>query len=204
MTSLILYHAVNSRGAIARWMLEELGEPYEVRILKLADGDNRKPEFLALNPMGKVPVVVHGNAVVSESAAICAYLADEFPKARLNIPVGDSRRGAYFKWLFFGAGPIEQAVTDRAFPRKDEPRRAAIGYGDFDSVIGTTANVVAKGPYLFGEHFTAADVIVGSQLRFGMMFKMIPERKEFVDYVAHLAARPALQRAQQKDQALAA
>ena len=204
MTSLILYHAVNSRGAIARWMLEELGEPYEVRILKLADGDNRKPEFLALNPMGKVPVVVHGNAVVSESAAICAYLADEFPKARLNIPVGDSRRGAYFKWLFFGAGPIEQAVTDRAFPRKDEPRRAAIGYGDFDSVIGMTANAVANGPYLFGEHFTAADVIVGSQLRFGMMFKMIPERKEFVDYVAHLAARPALQRAQQKDQALAA
>jgi glutathione S-transferase len=202
MPTLTLYHSVQSRGAIARWMLEEVGEPYEMKLLNLGAGDNRKPEFLALNPMGKVPVLTYGEAVISESAAICAFLADEFPKAKLNIPVGDPRRGAYLKWMFFGAGPIEQAVTDRAFPRKEEPRKTALGYGDFERVMETTANAVAKTEYLLGGQFTAADVVVGSQVRFGMMFKMIPERKEFVDYTARLAARPALQRAQQKDQAL--
>jgi glutathione S-transferase len=202
MTNLTLYHAINTRGAIARWMLEELGQPYEVKILKLAEGDSRKRDFLAINPMGKVPVIVHGEAVVSESAAICTYLADEFPQAGLNVPIDDPRRGPYLKWLFFGAGPLEQAITDKAFPRKEEPRRTAIGYGDFETAMDTTAKAVAKGPYLFGEHFTAADVIVGSQLRFGMLFKMVPERREFADYVARLMARPAARRAQDKDQAL--
>jgi glutathione S-transferase len=203
MPTLTLYHSARSRGAIARWMLEELGEPYTVTMVKLDGVENRTPAFLALNPMGKVPVVTYGEAVVSESAAICTFLADEFPNAKLNIPVGDQRRGAYLKWLFFGAGPIEQAVTDRAFPRKEEPRRVALGYGDFDAVMNATAAAVAKGPYLMGDRFTAADVIVGSQLRFGMMFKMIPERKEFVDYTSRLAARPAFVRAQQLDEAMA-
>ena len=203
MPKLTLYHSPRSRGAIARWMLEEVGEPYDVKIVKLDGTENRTPEFLALNPMGKVPVVTYGDAVVSESAAICTFLADEFPKANLSIPIGDPRRGAYLKWLFFGPGPIEQAVTDRAFPRKDEPRRVALGYGDFDTVMNATAAAVSKSPYLMGEQFTAADVVIGAQLRFGMMFKMIPERKEFVDYAARLAARPAFQRAQSKDDALA-
>lgn len=202
MPVLTLYHAVPSRSAIARWMLEEVGEPYELKVLKWSAGDNRKPEFLALNPMGKLPVLTYGDVVVSEAAAICAFLADEFPNAKLSIPIGDTRRGAYLKWMFFGAGPIEQAVTDRAFPRKEAPRAAALGYGDFERVMDVTANAVAKSTYLMGEQFTAADVVVGSQLRFGMMFKMIPERKEFVEYAGRLNARPALVRAQEKDAAL--
>lgn len=204
MAQLTLYHSPRSRGAIARWMLEELGQPYDVKAIKLDGVDNRTAEFLALNPMGKVPVVVCGAAVVSESAAICTFLADEFPKAKLNVPIGDPRRGEYLKWLFFGPGPIEQAVTDRAFPRKEEPRRTAIGYGDFDTVMNATAAAAAKGPYLMDDQFTAADVVIGSQIRFGMIFKMIPERAEFVQYIARLAARPAFQRAQQLDEALAA
>ena len=120
MADLTLYHAAPSRSSVVRWMLEELGQPYDVHLLKLANGDQAKPDYLAINPMGKVPALKHGDAVVTEVAAICTYLADEFPHARLNIPVGDPRRGAYLKWLFFSPSCIEPAVTDRAFPRKED------------------------------------------------------------------------------------
>ncbi len=124
--------------------------------------------------------------------------------AKLNVPIGDPRRGVYLKWLFFGPGCIEPAITDRAFPRKEEPRRGTLGYGDFDTVMDVVAKAVAKGPYLMGERFTAADVVVGSTLRWGMMFDLLPKRQEFVDYVARLEQRPALQRATEADQKLAA
>ena len=204
MAGLTLYHASPSRSSIALWMLEELGIPYEIKALSLDRGDHKKPAYLAVNPMGKVPALKHGDTVITEGAAICAYLADEFPRAKLNVPIGTPRRGVYLKWLFFGPSCIEAAMIDRASPRKEEARRAMLGYGDFDTVMDVTAKAVAKGPFLMGEQFTAADVIVGSTLRWGMMFKLLPERPEFVAYTNRLAARPALQRAEAQDKELAA
>jgi glutathione S-transferase len=154
--------------------------------------------------MGKVPALKHGDVIITEAAAICAYLADEFPRAKLNVPVGDPRRGVYLKWLFFGPSCIEPAMMDRAFPRREEARRGALGYGDFDTVMDVMTKAVAKGPYLMGEQFTAADVVIGSTLRWGTMFKLFPERPEFSAYTSRLAARPALQRAEAQDKELAA
>jgi len=185
-------------------MLEELGEPYDLHVLNLAKGEQHQPDHLAVNPMGKVPALKHGDAIITEAAAICTYLADEFPHARLNVPVGDPRRGPYLKWLFFAPGCIEPAMTDRAFPRQEQPRRGMLGYGDFDTVMAVAAKAVEPGPYLMGEQFTAADVVVGSTLRWGMMFGLLPKRPEFVAYVGQLQQRPALQRATALDQSLAA
>jgi glutathione S-transferase len=204
MPKLTLYHAAPSRSSIAHWMLEEVGEPFDVHLLSLSRGEQRQPDYLAVNPMGKVPALRHGDVVITEAAAICAYLADAFPARKLNVPIGDPRRGVYLKWLFFGPSCIEPAVTDRAFPRKEAPRPAMLGYGDFDTVVRVVAKAVAGGPYLMGEQFTAADVIVGATLRWGMQFKLLPERPEFVAYAARLAERPALQRAEAKDKELAA
>jgi glutathione S-transferase len=204
MAKLTLYHAAPSRSSITHWMLEEIGEPYDLHLLNMKNDDQRKPEYLAINPMGKVPALKHGDTVITESAAICTYLADEFPRAKLNVPIGDPRRGVYLKWLFFGPSCIEPAITDRAFPRKEEARRGALGYGDFDTTMDVVAKGVAKGPYLLGEQFTAADIVIGSTLRWGTMFKLIPERPEFTAYVARLVERPALQRSEAKDKELAA
>ena len=204
MPDLTLYHAAPSRSSIVLWMLEELGQPYDIKLIKLSAGDNLKPDYLAINPMGKVPALKHGDTVITEAAAICTYLADEFPGAKLNIPIGTPRRGVYLKWLFFGPSCIEPAVIDRAAPRKEEARRGMLGYGDFDTVMNVVVQAVAKGPWLMGEQFTAADVIVGANIRWGMMFKMIPPRQEFLDYAARIAARPAAQRAEAKDKDLAA
>ena len=204
MPDLTLYHASPSRSSIVLWMLEELGQPYDIKLVTLSAGDNMKPDYLAINPMGKVPALKHGDTVITEAAAICTYLADEFPDAKLNIPIGTPRRGIYLKWLFFGPSCIEPAVIDRAAPRKEEARRGMLGYGDFDSVMNVVAQAVAKGPWLMGEQFTAADVIIGAQIRWGMMFKMIPPRQEFLDYAARIAARPAAQRAEAKDKELGA
>ncbi|MGD9501918.1 MAG: glutathione S-transferase family protein [Methyloceanibacter sp.] len=203
MADLTLYHAAPSRSSIARWMLEELGEPYDLHVLSLSKGEQSEPGYLAVNPMGKVPALKHGDAVITEAAAICTYLADAFPQAGLSVPVGDPRRGAYLKWLFFAPSCIEPAITDRAFPRQETPRRAMLGYGDFDTVMAVVANAVEKGPYLMGEQFTAADVVLGSTLRWGLMFGLLPKRPEFVAYVGRLEERRALKRAVALDQELA-
>jgi glutathione S-transferase len=202
MAKLTLYHAVPSRSMVTRWMLEEVGEPYDVHLLNLAKGENRAADHLAVNPMGKVPALRHGDVVITESAAICTYLADAFPKAGLSVPIGDPRRGIYLKWLFFGPSCIEQAITDRAYPRKEEPRQGALGYGDFETTMNVAAKGVSAGRYLMGEQFTAADVVIGSNLRWGMMFKLLPERPEFVAYVGRLGEREALKRADAKDKEL--
>jgi glutathione S-transferase len=201
---LTLYHASPSRSSITLWMLEEIGEPYAIKLVSLSKGENQTPEFLAVNPMGKVPVLRHDDTVITEVAAICTYLADEFPQAKLNVPIGTPRRGVYLKWLFFGPGCLEPAVIDRAAPRKEEARRAMLGYGDFDTTMNVVAKAVEQGPFIMGEQFTAADVVIGSQIRWGMMFKMLPERPEFTAYAARLAARPAAQRAEAKDKELGA
>lgn len=203
MADLTLYHSALSRSSVALWMLEEIGAPYDIRLLSLKKGDNRAPDYLAVNPMGKVPALRHGDAVITEVAAICAYLADAFPQAGLNVPLDDPRRGPYLKWLFFGPGVVEGAVMDRAYPRNGEPPRAALGYGDFDTTMDVLAAAVTPGPFLMGDRFTAADVVIGSHLKWGTILKMIPERKEFADYVARFADRPAAKRAQAKDEELA-
>ena len=203
MANLTLYHIAPSRSSVVLWMLEEIGEAYDIHLLSMNKGTNREPEYLAINPMGKVPALKHGNTIITECAAICTYLADAFPKAGLNVPIDHPQRGPYLKWLFFAPGVLEMAVMDRAFPRAAEARRAALGYGDFDTTMDVLAKAVTPGPFLLGDKFTAADVVIGSNLRWGTMFKMIPERKEFSDYVARFVDRPAAKRAEAKDAELA-
>ncbi len=204
MPNLTLYHIAPSRSSIVLWMLEEVGTPYEIKLLKMSEGDNLKPGYLAINPMGKVPALQHGDAVITEGAAICTYLADEFPQAKLNVPVGTPARGLYLKWLFFGPSVFEPAMMDRAFPRKEAPRASAVGWRDFDQVLDIMADGIGQGPWLMGEQFTAADVVIGAGLRYGMMFKLVPERPEFAAYAARIGERPAAQRAEAKDKELGA
>jgi glutathione S-transferase len=186
-------------------MLEELGQPYEMELVSFKKGENRQPKVLAINPMGKLPTLKHGDAIITEAAAICTYLADEFPQAKLNVPIGNPQRGVYLKWMFFGPSCLEPAVSERAFPRKEPPPRSALGFGDFDTVMNVLAQGVGKAaPYLMGGQFTAADVIIGSGLRWGTMFKLIPERPEFAAYVKCIGGRPALKRATEKDAELQA
>jgi glutathione S-transferase len=205
MPKLTLYHAAPSRSSIVHWMLEEVGEPYDIHLVSFKKGENRTSEYLAVNPMGKVPTLRHGDAVISEAAAICTYLADAFPKAGLSIPIGAPARGVYLQWLFFGPSCLEPAIMERAYPRKDAAPRAALGFGDYDTVVDVLARAAgAARPYLFGAQFTAADVVIGSGLRWGTMFKLLPERREFAAYLERLNARPALTRATEKDRALQA
>jgi glutathione S-transferase len=203
MPQLTLYHATPSRSSITLWMLEETGADYDLKLLKLADNDQSKPDYLAINPIGKVPALKADGIVVTEVAAICAYLADEFPDKKLAPRIGDPQRGAYFRWLFFSPSVIEPAVQDKLFPRKEPPRATAIGWRELDAVLDIVAKALVPGPYLLGEQFTAADVVVGSMLNWGMMFGFVPKRTEFEVYVARLNARPAAQRAAAKDKALA-
>ena len=153
---------------------------------------------------GVVPALTHRGVTITEVAAICTYLADAFPARKLNVPVGDPRRGPYLKWLFFGPGCFEPAVIDRAAPRKEPARRAMLGYGDFDTAMNVVAKAVEKGPWLMGEQFTAADVVIGANIRWGTMFKLVPERRDFSAYAARIAARPAAKRAEAKDKELGA
>ena len=201
MPKLTLYHAAPSRSSIVHWMLEELGEPYDIHLISFKKGENRKPEYLAINPMGKVPAIKHGDVVITEAAAICTYLADEFPQAKLNMPIGDPRRGVYLKWLFFGPSCVEPAIFERAFPRKEPAPRSARSASAISTRSWTCwpRASARPGPYLMGEQFTAADVVIGSGLRWGMMFKLLPERPEFTAYVGRLSERPALKRATEKD-----
>ena len=201
-SQLTLYHAAPTRSSIVHWMLEELGEPYKLEVLNLRAGDQRMPAYLAINPMGKVPALKDGDVIVTEVAAICCYLADTYPKARLAPPIGDKRRGAYLKWLFYGPSCVEPAMIDKALGRPPAPRATA-GWADYDTVIEVLRGAVGNSEYLLGEQFTAADVVIGSDLRWGILFKMIPELPEFTSYVGRLKARPAMRRQLAKDEAIA-
>jgi glutathione S-transferase len=199
---LVFYTNPMSRGRIVRWMLEEVGQPYRTELLDYG-ATMKAPEFLAINPMGKVPTLRHGATVVTEGAAICAYLADAFPEAGLAPPHGDRLRGRYYRWLFFAAGPLEAAWSNHALGFVVPPERERmIGYGNFAAVLDTLERAVSQGPYLAGDTFTAADLYVGSQLGFGLQFGMIEKRPAFVEYVGRLSARPAAIRAKQMDDAL--
>ena len=197
--SLTLYTNPMSRGRIARWMMEEVGEPYDT--IQLAFGPAMKQgELVALNPRGKVPVLKHGDTVISEGAAICAYLADAFPEKKLAPPL--DRRGAYYRWLFFAAGPVEAAVTAKALGLLAPADKSSMaGYGSFEQTIDTLERAVAGREFIAGDRFTAADVYVGSQIGWGLLFGTIEKRAAFTEYVGRLQARPAAQRASALDDA---
>lgn len=203
MSKLTLFHAAPSRSSVALWMLEEIGEPYEIKLLSLKNGENRQPAYLAINPMGKVPALKDGDVTITECAAICCYLADAYPKSGLNVPTGDPERGVYLKWLFFGPSCLEPAMIDRSLKREGAAR-TMLGWGDYDIVLDVVTKAIAKGPYLLGDKFTAADVVIGSGLRWGTMFELIPKTTEISAYISRLEQRPALQRATERDTQLAA
>jgi glutathione S-transferase len=199
---LVFYTNPMSRGRIVRWMLEEIGQPYRTELLDYAT-TMKAPDYLAINPMGKVPALQHGDTVVTESAAICAYLADAFPQAGLAPPPANQLRGPYYRWLFFASGPLEAAWTNQALGFTVPPDRERMaGYGSFAAVLHALEGAVSRGRYLVGDSFTAADLYVGSQLGFGLQFGMIEKRPAFVDYVGGLTVRPAAVRAKQIDDAL--
>jgi glutathione S-transferase len=201
---LILYTNPMSRGRIARWMLEEVGQPYKIEVLDYASS-MKAQAYLAINPMGKVPALRHGDAVVTETAAICAYLADAFPQASLAPPPGHRLRAPYYRWLFFTAGPFEAASSNKALGFVVPPERERmIGYGNIAQVLKTLEDAVSRSLYLAGDSFTAADLYVGSQLGFGMMFGMIEKRPAFEQYWQRLSNRPACLRAKELDDALVA
>lgn len=196
---LVFYTNPQSRGRIVRWMLEEVGQPYRTEVLEYG-GSMKSPEYLAINPMGKVPSIRHGDQIVTECAAICLYLADEFPQAGL---VPKSGRGAYYRWLMFAAGPVEAAIIDRELglevPAEREPM---VGYGNFANVMDALESAVSASPYIAGDAFSAADVYVGSQIGWGLSFNTIEKRPAFEAYFARLSERPAYLRGNKLDDGL--
>lgn len=199
---LVLYTHPMSRGRIARWMLEEVGQPYRAEILGY--GTSMKAEdYRAINPMGKVPAIRHGTTVVTETAAICAYLADAFPEAGLAPAPGSAERGPYYRWLFFTAGPVEAAILNTSLGVAVPPeRKGMVGYGSMPEVLEALEGAVGERPYLAGDAFSAADLYVGSHLSWGMGFGLLEKRPAFEAYVARLVARPAALRASAIDDAL--
>lgn len=201
---LTFYTNPMSRGRIVRWMLEELGQPYETVLLDYGT-TMKAPEYLAINPMGKVPAIKHGDAVVTEGAAICAYLADAFPAAGLAPPHGDKRRAAYYRWLFFGAGPVEAMSSNKALGvTVPQDKRMTVGYGSIEDVLHALEYAVSQGEYLAGDSFTAADVYLGSQIAWSMQFGTIEKRPAFEAYVGRIVSRLAARRAKEIDDALMA
>ncbi|HKM68534.1 MAG TPA: glutathione S-transferase family protein [Stellaceae bacterium] len=201
---LTFYTHPMSRGRIVRWMLEEIGQPYRTELLDYGT-TMKAPAYLAINPMGKVPAIRHGDTVVTEAAAICAYLADAFPEARLAPSPGDRLRGPYYRWLFFVAGPLEAAWTNKAMGFVvPQERERMMGYGRFENVINALEGAVSRAEYVVGDSFTAADVYFGSGIGFGMQFGTIEKRPAFQQYWGRLSARPAALRAKEIDDTLAA
>ncbi|GLV25793.1 glutathione S-transferase family protein [Sphingobium sp. Cam5-1] len=191
-----------SRGQIARWMLEEVGQPYDMIILDYGT-TMKAADYLAINPMGKVPAIVHQGKVVTEAAAICAYLADTFPDAGLAPPL--DQRADYYRWMFFAAGPVEAAVSNKAMGLSvPEDRERSMGYGNYDQTLATLEQAVSGDQWICGRQFTAADVYVGSQIDWGMSFGTMPVRPAFETYSARLRERPAYKRQKELDGALIA
>ena len=200
---LVFYTNPLSRGRIARWMLEEVGQPYRTEILDYAT-TLKAPAYLAINPMGKIPALTHRGQVITECAAICAYLADAFPQAGLAPPPGDPGRAAYYRWLFFAAGPVEAATSNKAAGFDVPPeRQRMMGYGTYATTMDTLEKAVSSG-YVAGGRFSAADVYIGSQLNWGLRFGTMDKRPAFERYVGQLVTRPAYLRASEIDDQLAA
>lgn len=201
---LVFYTHPMSRGRIVRWMLEEVGQPYRTELLDYGT-TMKAAEYLSVNPMGKVPAIKHGDTVVTEAAAICAYLADAFPQAGLAPPPGDSARGPYYRWLFFAAGPVESAVLSKALQVTIPPeRKGMVGFGSMENVQDALEYAVSQNDFIAGGRFSAADLYVGAHLAWGMGFGTIEKRPAYERYVARLTVRPAAIRANEIDDALIA
>jgi glutathione S-transferase len=201
---LVFYTSPMSRGRIARWMLEEVGAPYRTELLDFGTG-TKSPAFLAINPMGKLPALTHGGVAVTETAAICAYLADAFPEAGLAPQPGDKARGAYYRWLFFAAGPVEAVIMNRAMGFEvPAGREVMAGFGSPALLTDVLEKAVTGSEFIAGDKFSAADVYLGSQLGWGMQFGSIEKRPAFEAYVARTGGRPAAVRAREIDDALIA
>jgi len=203
--ALVFYTNPMSRGRIVRWMLEELGQPYETNILDYGT-TMKAPTYLAINPMGKVPALMHGAVVVTECAAICSYLADAFPDSALAPTPCGTDRGAYYRWMFFGAGPLEAAITNKSLGFEIPPDQFQLqgraGYGSLERVLDTLDGALSGRDHLVGHQFSAADLYIAAQLGWGMQFGSIDKRPNFERYVALHKARPAAIRATQIDDAL--
>jgi len=200
---LVFYTHPMSRGRMARWMLEEIGQPYRTEVLDFGT-TMKAPEYLAVNQMGKVPALRHGDIVVTETAAICAYLADAFPQAGLAPPPTDRLRGTYYRWLFFAAGPIESAVMNKALSIEvPKERQAMAGYGSLADVLSALEGLLSTRDYAVGDRFTAADVYLGSHIGWGMQFGTIEKCSAFERYWQRVSARPAAISAKKIDDALA-
>ncbi|PAX06508.1 glutathione S-transferase family protein [Sphingomonas lenta] len=202
MADLTLYTNPHSRGRIARWMLEEVGQPYDVEVLGYG-GTMKAAEYLGVNPMGKVPAIVHHGQVVTETAAICAYLADAFPEA--GLAPEPHERADYYRWMFFAAGPVEAAVTNHSMKVvPDEKQQTMAGYGNFELAMRVLESAVAKHPYVAGDRFTAADVYVGSSIGWYTRFGIIQRNAAYDAYLERIESRPAFKRANELDDAAAA
>lgn len=199
---LTLYHAPNTRSTGVLILLEELGAPFELQVLDMKAGEQRRPEFLALNPMGKVPALKDGDAIVTEQVAIFLHLADLFPEAGLAPAVTDPLRGPYLRWMVFYAASFEPAVIDRSLDRDPGQRRAS-PYGDYDTMLRTLTEQLARGPYILGDRFSAADVLWGTALTWTTGFKLVPALPEIMSYIARVTARPAVGKVKARDAALA-
>jgi glutathione S-transferase len=193
---LVLYYSPLSRARTAHWMLEEVGQPYRLQIVNLQKGEQKRASFLALNPMGKLPTLTHRGVVVTESAAIVAYLADAFPAAKLAPALDEPARGTYLRWMFFGAGCVDPGLIDKMLQRPAPDTPTAIGYGQFEDMLNALEKAVTPGPYILGDRFSAVDVFIGAQIGFGMMMvKAIEPRPAFQKYLERCTQRPAWQRA---------
>lgn len=199
----IFFHSPQSRSAGTRALLEELGADYDLHVLNLKAGEQRGPAYLAVNPMGKVPAIHHGGALVTEQPAVFIYLADLYPAAKLAPPLGDPLRGPYLRWLVFYGSCFEPAMVDKSMQREPAPP-STCGYGDYDTMLQTLTDQLEKGPYLLGDTFSAADVLWGTALNWTTMFKLVPELPVIRAYIDRVLARPAMQRAAAKDAELLA
>jgi glutathione S-transferase len=198
-----LFHAPNSRSTSVLTLLEELGAPYRLEVLNLKSGQNRQPAYLAVNPLGKVPAVLHRGVLITEQVAVLLYLADLFPEKGLTPAIGDPRRAAYLRWSVYYASCYEPALVDKAMERAPGPV-AMSPYGDFDMMIGAVSGQLEKAPYLLGEEMSAADILWGNALNWGRMFKLVPELPVFVDYKNRVMDRPSFRKADAIDTRLVA
>lgn len=198
-----LFHAPRTRSTGVLVLLEELGAPYELRILNMKAGEQRRPEYLAINPLGKVPALLDGDTLVTEQVAIYIHLADRFPQARLAPALDDPQRGAYLRWMVFYAACWEPALVDAWLERAPAPPDQT-PYGSFEAMLDVLERQLARGPYVLGERMTAADVLWGTALSWGMMFGLVPKRPAFVAHAELMGARPAAMRVGERDARLAA
>lgn len=202
-TSLVFFHSPQSRSGITRAMLEELGVDYDLVVLDLKSGEQRHPDYLAINPMGKVPAIRHNGALITEQPAIILHLADLFAEKNLAPPIGDPLRGPYLRWMVFYGSCFEPALMDRS-QQHTPASPSACGYGDYDTMLKTVTDQLERGPYLLGERFSAADVLWGSAFNWALMFKLVPELPVIRAYIDRVTSRPAMQRAMAADMDLAA